>query len=136
MAAPPDSARGAGFRKWKLRNLLLPFFWKTLMADEAKTPSQLADAARGIASDAQDVAADAVDTGKAYAENAVNQAGKKIVSFEERAAQWHASCTKRISADPVKSVLLAAAGGALLAGLLLAFDRSDRPDWLYRGWHR
>lgn len=116
------------------------------MADDAKTPSQLADqarqaaqdassaagglagealdTARGVAADAKDVAADAVDTGRAYARNAVNESGKKIASFKEQAAQWQASCSKQIAADPVKAVLIAAAGGALLAGLLLAFDRS------------
>lgn len=97
------------------------------MADDANTPtspSSFSDSATG----SKDAPADAVAADKAYAQNAVNETGKKLVSLEERAAQWHASCSKRIAADPVKSVLLAAAGGALLAGLLLAFDRSDRRD--------
>jgi hypothetical protein len=67
-----------------------------------------------------------VDTGKAYARNAVNESGKKIASLREHAAHWQESCAKQIAAEPVKSVLVAAAGGALLAGLLLAFDRSPR----------
>ncbi len=125
------------------------------MADDAKTPSQLADeakavagdtaqalrsglndvkatageamdTARGVAADAKDVAADAVDTGRAYARNAVNESGKKISSLKEQAAQWQASCEKQIAADPVKAVLVAAAGGALLTGLALAFARSQR----------
>ena len=79
---------------------------------------------RGVAADAKDVAADAIGTGRIYAQSAVNEAGKKIVSVRERAAEWQASCAKQIAAEPVKSVLVAAAGGALLAGLLLAFGRS------------
>lgn len=92
------------------------------MADDtgiSSHPSRLAAGAGEEAGD--DAGAD-----KAYARNAVNETGRKIMRFEDRAAEWHAACSKRIAADPVKSVLLAAAGGALLAGLLLAFDRSGR----------
>lgn len=98
--------------------------------DDAKaTAGEALDTARGVAADAKDVAADAVNTGRAYARNAVNESGKKIASFKEQATQWQASCVKQIAAEPVKSVLIAAAGGALVAGLLLAFDRSPRRYW-------
>jgi ElaB/YqjD/DUF883 family membrane-anchored ribosome-binding protein len=95
-------------------------------ADAKATAGEALDTARGIAADAKDVASDAADTGRAYARSAVNEAGKKIAGFRERAAGWQASCAKHIEAEPVKAVLIAAAGGALLAGLLLAFDRSGR----------
>ena len=95
-------------------------------ADAKATAGEAIDTVRGVAADAKDVAADAVGTGKAYARNAVNETGKKITSFREQAAHWQESCAKQIAAEPVKSVLIAAAGGALLAGLLLAFDRSGR----------
>lgn len=94
--------------------------------DARATAGEALDTVRGVAADAEDVAADAMDTGKAYAQNAVNQAGKKIANFREQAAEWQESCVKQIAAEPVKSVLVAAAAGALLAGLLLAFDRAGR----------
>lgn len=99
---------------------------RSSVADAKATAGEAIDTARGVAADAKDVAADAVDTGKAYARNAVNESGRKIASFKDQAAQWQESCVKQIAADPVKSVLIAAAGGALIAGLLLAFDRSQR----------
>jgi ElaB/YqjD/DUF883 family membrane-anchored ribosome-binding protein len=92
-------------------------------------PCEALDTARGIAADAKDVASDAAATGKAYARGALDEAGKKIAGLRERAAGWEASCVKQIEAEPVKAVLIAAAGGALLAGLLLAFDRSRRYDY-------
>ncbi|MDQ0569965.1 ElaB/YqjD/DUF883 family membrane-anchored ribosome-binding protein [Variovorax paradoxus] len=94
--------------------------------DAKATAGEALDTLRGVAADTKDVAADAVDTGKAYARHAVNEAGQKITSFREQAAAWQESCVKQIAAEPVKSVLVAAAAGALLAGLLLAFDRSGR----------
>jgi len=93
-----------------------------VMADDAEISNHPSRPTAG----ADEAAADDANADKAYARNAVNQTGRKIMSFEDRAAEWHAACSKRIAADPVKSVLLAAAGGALLAGLLLAFDRSGR----------
>jgi ElaB/YqjD/DUF883 family membrane-anchored ribosome-binding protein len=97
-------------------------------ADAKATAGEALDTARGIAADAKDVASDAAETGRAYARNAVDEAGKKFTGFKERAVEWQGSCVKRIEAEPVKAVLIAAAGGALLAGLLLAFDRSGRYD--------
>ena len=95
-------------------------------ADAKATAGEALDTVRGVAADAKDALADTIGTGRTYAQNAVNEAGKKIVGFKERAALWQASCSKQIAREPVKSVLVAAAGGALLAGLLLAFDRSER----------
>lgn len=97
--------------------------------DARATAGEAVDTARGVAADAKAVAADAVDTGKAYAHQGAKEAGKKIAGLKSRAADWQASCVKQIAAEPVKSVLVAAAGGALLAGLLLAFDRSERRYW-------
>lgn len=131
-------------------------FRNTDMTDEFKTPSQVADeatsagrdaaeafrgvagealdTAKGVAADARDIASDSVDAAKAFARNAVNETGQKLTSLEARAEQWHAACAQRIAADPVKSLLLAAAGGALLAGVLLAFDRSARDTDPWRHW--
>jgi ElaB/YqjD/DUF883 family membrane-anchored ribosome-binding protein len=102
------------------------------LGDAKATAGEALDTARGVAADAKDVAADAVNTGRAYARNAVNESGKKIAGFKEQAAQWQEACSKQIAADPVKSVLIAAAGGALLAGLLLAFDRSGSRNFASR----
>lgn len=95
-------------------------------SDAKATAGEALDTVRGIAADAKDVAADAVGTGRVYAQDAVNEVGRRIVNLRERAAEWQESCAKQIAAEPVKAVLIAAAGGALLAGLLLAFDRSGR----------
>jgi ElaB/YqjD/DUF883 family membrane-anchored ribosome-binding protein len=142
------TARSLPLPQPRIASPLITFHRKNAMADDAKSPSQIADearqagrdaaeaasgiagealdTARGVAADAKDVASDAATTAKAYARNAVDESGKKITSLREQAAQWQASCSKQIAAEPVKSVLLAAAGGALLAGLLLAFDRPAR----------
>ena len=167
----PDSAIGPACPQYVSRTCCS--FRKTAMADDAKTPSQLADEARqtardastavsgiadegkaiaqdaahalrssaqnakatagealdtvrGVAADARDVAADAADAGKAYARSAVDEVGKKAARFKDRSAGWQEACVKQIAAEPVKSMLVAAAGGALFAGLLLAFDRSGR----------
>ena len=98
-------------------------------ADARATAGEALDTVRGVAADAKDVAADAIGTGRTYAQSAVNHVGKKIVSVRERAAEWESSCARQIAAEPVKSVLVAAAGGALLAGVLLAFGRSRPRDY-------
>lgn len=96
------------------------------MADHGKITSQIADQATQTGSDAIDTAGDIAHDAKATASEAVDKTGKKITALRDRAVQWQASCAKQIADDPIKSVLLAAAGGALLAGVLLAFDRPSR----------
>jgi ElaB/YqjD/DUF883 family membrane-anchored ribosome-binding protein len=90
--------------------------WRTTAADATATAGEALDTVRGVA-------ADAAGTGRAYAQEAVHEARRTMTSLRERAGEWQASCVKHIAAEPVKAVLMAAAGGALLAGLLLVFDR-------------
>ena len=119
-----------------------------------KSPSQLADEAR-------QTAGEAIDSTRAYAQNAVNAAGEKVrdlrrdaePAVEQLAARVQqavqrgldaASTTsaraqrrfeqaadvtgKYISDQPVRSVLVAAAAGALITALIVLASRS-RDDY-------
>lgn len=119
-----------------------------------KSPSQLAD-------DARQTTSDAVDSTRAYAQNAVNAAGEKVRDLRrdvepaveqlaarvqqavqrgldaasttgaraQRRIEQAADVTGRYIADqPVRSVLAAAAAGALITALIVLASRS-RDDY-------
>lgn len=98
--------------------------------DDVIPPSDAAtnvlDTTRGMAEDATDSAQEATATGKAYARSAVDAAGKKLGLWQDRVAAAQDSCTHYIAQAPVKSTLMAVAGGALLTGLLMAGLRRRR----------
>ena len=84
------------------------------------------DAAQAYAGDAKDLAGDAADTGRAYAKSAVDAAGKKIGQLKDRMDDARQTSAKYVADEPVRSVLIAAAGGALLTALFLAVMRGSR----------
>lgn len=84
------------------------------------------DTARGVAADAKDIAHDASTTGKVYARSAVDAAGRKLGLWQDKVAAAQESCTRYIAQEPVKSTMIAVAGGALLTGLLMAAVRGRR----------
>ena len=120
-----------------------------------KTPSQLAEEARQTASDA-------IDSTRAYAQNAVNAAGEKVRDLRreaeptveqlaarvqqavqrgldaasttsaraQRRLEQAADVTGRYIADqPVRSVLIAAAAGAVITALIVLASRRSRDDY-------
>ncbi|VTU24729.1 hypothetical protein H4CHR_01452 [Variovorax sp. PBS-H4] len=120
-----------------------------------KTPSQLAEEARQNANDA-------IDTTRAYAQNAVNAAGEKVRDLRreaeptveqlaarvqqavqrgldaasttsaraQRRLEQAADMTGRYIADqPVRSVLVAAAAGAVITALIVLASRRSRDDY-------
>ena len=84
------------------------------------------DTAKGVAADAQDIARDAAATGKVYARGALDAAGQKLGLLQDKVAAAQDSCTRYIAQEPVKSTMMAVAGGALLTGLLMAALRGRR----------
>jgi ElaB/YqjD/DUF883 family membrane-anchored ribosome-binding protein len=120
-----------------------------------KTPSQMAEEARQTANDA-------LDTTRAYAQNAVNAAGEKVRDLRreaeptveqlaarvqqavqrgldaasttsaraQRRLEQAADVTGRYIADqPVRSVLVAAAAGAVITALIVLASRRSRDDY-------
>ena len=102
-----------------------------------KTPSQLAD-------DARQTANEAVESTRAYAQNAVNAAGEKVRELrrdaEPAVEQLAARAQRRIgqaadvtgryiSDQPVRSVLIAAAAGAAITALIVLASRRSRDDY-------
>jgi len=85
----------------------------------------LADA-RSYARDAGQTAKAAVDAGRAYARDAVNAAGRKLEDLKSQAAEAKDKGARYVMDDPVRAVMFAVAGGALLTALFLAAMRSDR----------
>ncbi|RZL90032.1 MAG: hypothetical protein EOP82_17100 [Variovorax sp.] len=99
---------------------------RTSLEDAKETGKQAADTLAGLSGDAKDMAKDAVDTGRAYAQNAVNATGRKIRDFNGRMRDARESCLRTIAEQPVRSTLIAAAGGAALMALLLGLMRGER----------
>lgn len=96
------------------------------LANDAKQAGQEAvSKAKGMASDASDIAEDVADTGRAYAKDAVNATGKKIDSAKSQLLQTTEYLTKAIHAEPVKAVLIAAAVSSALTALVIVAARSD-----------
>lgn len=99
---------------------------RSSLEDASQTGAEALDTARGVAADLRERAQDAARTGKAYAQNAVNAAGRRLTTWQDQVADAQASCTRYIAQEPVKATLIAAAGGALLTGLLMATLRGHR----------
>jgi len=81
--------------------------------------------ARSYARDAGQTARAAVDTGRAYARDAARAAVRKVDDLKAQAGQAKERGARYVMDDPVRAVMFAAAGGALLTALFLAAMRSD-----------
>ena len=68
----------------------------------------------------------AAQTGKAYAHDAVNAAGKRIDSMKGQAADLRERGLQFAAAEPLKAVAFAAAGSAVVTAVLLSFMRGRR----------
>ena len=123
--------------------------------NDVKTPGQLADefkdvgraaadsarniaqASKGIgqeamhsvkssAAEARQLGSDTVDTGRAYAKDAVNATGRKIRDLR---GQWNVTRERGeqfVAEQPVRATLIAAAAGAVLTALLASALRRPR----------
>ena len=85
-----------------------------------------ADTSDGYLKDAKTRAADVAQKGKAYAQDAVNAAGKKIDGMKNQAADLRQRGIQFAAAEPIKAVAYAAAGSAMLTALLISFTRRHR----------
>ena len=83
-----------------------------------KSPEQVADQAKQVGQDA-------ADTGRAFARDAVNAAGKKIDSAKSQLSQTTDYLTQAIHDEPVKAVIISAAVSSLLTALVIAALRTD-----------
>jgi ElaB/YqjD/DUF883 family membrane-anchored ribosome-binding protein len=88
-------------------------------ADTAEERSNAADLAKRAASQA-------VDSGKEYAQNAINAAGKKLTAAKEQMGRAAEQGNRYVSEQPARAVAIAAAGGAILGALLMTAMRSRR----------
>jgi hypothetical protein len=94
--------------------------------DATATGAQALDTAERMASDSMAIASEAVDTGRAYAQDAVDAAGKKIGTVRMDLQGLKEKSFQYIADEPVRSVLYAAVGSALLTALVLAIGRGRR----------
>jgi hypothetical protein len=67
-----------------------------------------------------------VQAGKAYAQDAVNAAGKKIESMQGQAADLKQRSVQFAADEPMRAVVYAAAGSAVLTAVLLLWMRGRR----------
>ena len=81
------------------------------------------DAASDYADDAKDTARSAVESTKAYAKSAVSAASRKFDDVRGQVEEVKQKSTAYIADEPVRAVMIAAAGGALLTALFLVAMR-------------
>ncbi|MDM0049703.1 hypothetical protein [Variovorax sp. J22R115] len=85
-----------------------------------------ADATQDSLQQVQAKADGVVQAGKAYAQDAVNAAGKKIDSMKGQAADLKQRSLQFAAHEPMKAVAYAAAGSAVLTAVLLSWMRGRR----------
>ena len=84
------------------------------------------DANQGYLQEAKAKVSVAAQTGKAYAQDAVNAAGKKIDGMNDQAADLKQRGVQFAADEPMKAVAYAAAGSAVLTAVLLTLMRGRR----------
>lgn len=112
------------------------------LADRAATQAETAiDATRAVANDALDTLKSGVESARGQAPGFLTRAGGKVEAFsrqtrdqahdlglraKEGAERAHEATRAYIRDEPIKSVLIAAAAGAAVAGLLTWLSTSRR----------
>ena len=84
-------------------------------ANTLDTARQTAEAAATAAEGAKRTARAAIDTGRAYAKDAVDAAGKAIDEGKTRANRLTSQTSEYVVGQPMRAVGIAAAAGFLLA---------------------
>lgn len=100
---------------------------RATVEDARDTGSEAMDTVAGLANDTAEIVKDAANSSRAYARNAVDATGRKLHDWKSQVSHARESCTQYIADEPVRASLIAAAGGAVLMTLMLAFVR--------RRWH-
>lgn len=72
---------------------------------------------------ARQAARQVIDSGKEYAQNAVNAAGKKLTAAKEQMGKAAEQGTQYVAEQPGRAVAIAAAGGVILGALLMSAMR-------------
>lgn len=95
--------------------------------EEAKRLGNRAAAdAKAYVGQAKETVKAAMDTGRVYAKDAVNAAGKKIDDLKGQIDQAKQAGAQYVIDEPVRAVVMAAVGGALITALFLAAMRGGR----------
>lgn len=99
------------------------------MEDAKATAREAADTAKGLASDAKDIAGDALHTARDYARSATAVASEKLGELKAKASDAQVVAARYIADEPVKSVLIGMAAGALFAALVMHLGRGPDRRW-------
>ena len=107
--------------------------YTTALSDQAQSGAQGAsDLARDVAmsrngysSESKTSGRQALESAKAYAREAVSAAGDKVGGLKAKAGELKDQGSHYVAEQPVRSVLMAAAGGAALTALLVAAIRRN-----------
>jgi ElaB/YqjD/DUF883 family membrane-anchored ribosome-binding protein len=92
----------------------------------AQPINQTAEEKANAAELARQAARQVIDSGKEYAQNAVNAAGKKLTAAKEQMGRAAEQGTHYVAEQPGRAVAIAAAGGVILGALLMSAMRSRR----------
>ena len=85
--------------------------------------------ANGYADDARGLASQALDSTREFANQAFDRAGSRFRDLRSGASDYAQATTRYIADEPVKSALIAAAVGAVVAGIVIAMRRSNTPRY-------
>jgi len=85
--------------------------------------------ANGYAEDARGLASQALESTREFANHAFDRAGSRFRDLRSGASDYAHATGRYIAEEPVKSALMAAAVGALVAGLVIALRRSNTPRY-------
>ena len=85
--------------------------------------------ANGYADDARGLASQALESTREFANHAFDRAGSRFRDLRSGAGDYAQATTRYIAEEPVKSALIAAAVGALVAGIVIAMRRSNTPRY-------
>lgn len=80
--------------------------------------------AAGYAEDARGLASHALETTREFANQAFDRAGSRFRDLRSGASGYAHATGRYIAEEPVKSALIAAAVGAIVAGVVIAMRRS------------
>lgn len=89
----------------------------------AQPINQTAQEKANAAELARQAARQVIDSGKEYAQNAVNAAGQKLTAAKEQMGRAAEQGTHYVAEQPGRAVAIAAAGGVILGALLMSAMR-------------
>jgi len=99
---------------------------ESVTSGSAQPINQTAEEKANAAELARQAARQVIDSGKEYAQNAVNAAGQKLTAAKEQMGRAAEQGTHYVTEQPGRAVAITAAGGAILGALLVSAMRSRR----------